>query len=69
MAAAYLKSPEKGKADTVWMCTKTQYPVKHHATRVVRNFAGSPDVATGKGVVTAYQCRYCGFWHVGHKRR
>jgi hypothetical protein len=51
-------------------CTKVAYPSRRDANKIVRNMrhqkSSAAVVATGSGRISAYKCRICRGWHIGH---
>ena len=43
--------------------TKKKYKNLRHATHVAKRRSNK-----SKGI-EAYQCKFCGYWHIGHKRK
>lgn len=51
-------------------CTKKPYKDRHDARRAMNRgieHRGKGMVAIGTGIMNVYQCRFCGFWHLGHR--
>lgn len=44
--------------------SKKRYPAQQRAQIAVENLERN-----GEEGVQAYECRFCGHWHVGHRRR
>ena len=68
--AAYLRAPE---IVVVQRCKKVAWPSRQTAQQIVRaankTMARNGElVEQSQGVMSAYKCKVCRAWHVGHRR-
>lgn len=48
---------------------KTQFHSKKHAKQTIQKVRRAATHEPKAGRLVAYLCPYCGFYHIGHKRR